>query len=113
MSCRHREHERGADTRSLDRLSKQAGAKQFHSRFPVQIDVLMRDRSRRIEDLVFRYCVRFKRQNRQLPATALTGSSPLDRIPVNIQSMHAGERHSRYRGTGKSLGFRRVSNLSI
>jgi hypothetical protein len=59
MSCRHREHEHGADTRSLDRLSKQPGAKQFHSRLPVQIDVLMRDTSRRIEDLVFPQCVRF------------------------------------------------------
>jgi hypothetical protein len=41
-------------------LSKQAGTKQFHFGFPIQIDVLMQDTSRRIEDLVSPQCVRFK-----------------------------------------------------
>jgi hypothetical protein len=33
MACRHRQHEGGADTGSLDRLSKQAGTKQLHREF--------------------------------------------------------------------------------
>src|ERR1700688_375355 len=51
MARRHRQHEDGADAGRLDRLPKQAGAKQFHSRFP-QIDVPMKDTSPPIEDLV-------------------------------------------------------------
>jgi hypothetical protein len=60
MARRHRQHECGADTSSPDRMCKQAGAKQFHIEFPIQIDVLKRDTSRRIEDLVSPQCVRFK-----------------------------------------------------
>jgi hypothetical protein len=41
MACRHREQERGANTSGLDGLSKQAGIKQFHVAFPIQIDVLV------------------------------------------------------------------------
>src|SRR5215213_5473593 len=60
MACGGRQQERGADASSCDSLTEQAGTKQFHCRFPHQIDVLCKDTSRRIEDLVFPQYLRFK-----------------------------------------------------
>src|ERR1017187_6354442 len=45
----------------------------FISRFPIQIDVLLKDTSRRIEDLVSPQCVKVQMTNLPLPAIALTG----------------------------------------
>jgi hypothetical protein len=53
MACGDRQHERGADASSCESLTKQAGTKQFHRDFSHQIDALLQDTSRRIEDLVF------------------------------------------------------------
>src|SRR5450759_691822 len=45
----------------------------FISRFPIQIDVLIQDTSRRIEDLVSPQCVRFKMTDPSPPLIGLTG----------------------------------------
>src|ERR1017187_6633763 len=45
----------------------------FISSFPIQIDVLVKDTSRRIEDLVSPQCVKVQMTNLPLPAIALTG----------------------------------------
>jgi hypothetical protein len=58
-----RQHERGTDAGNSECLTEQAGTKQFHREFSHQIDVLSQDPSRRIEDLVSRQYLRFKRQN--------------------------------------------------
>jgi hypothetical protein len=60
VARRHRQHQHGADTGSLDRLSEQTGTKQFHIEFPIQIDALIEDTSRHIKDLVSPQIVRFK-----------------------------------------------------
>src|ERR1019366_1808646 len=45
----------------------------FISSFPIPIDVLIQDTSRRIEDLVSPQCVRFKITDPPLPVIGLTG----------------------------------------
>jgi hypothetical protein len=60
MADRNLQHERGGDTSGLYHPCKQAGAKQFHIGFPIQIDVLVAETLRRIEDLVSLQSVRFK-----------------------------------------------------
>jgi hypothetical protein len=60
MACGNRQHERGTDASSCESLTEQAGTKQFHCSFPIKIDALCKDASRRIEDLVFPQYLRFK-----------------------------------------------------
>jgi hypothetical protein len=60
MACGNRQHERGADAGRGESPTEQAGTKQFHREFSHQIDVLGKDTSRRIEDLVFPQYLRFK-----------------------------------------------------
>src|SRR6185312_5020946 len=60
VACGDRQHERCADAGRCERLTEQAGTKQFHREFSHQTDVLGKDTSRRIEDLVFSQYLRFK-----------------------------------------------------
>ncbi len=62
IACGDRQHERGADAGRRESPTEQAGTKPFHREFSHQIDVLCKDTSRRIEDLVFPQYLRFKWQ---------------------------------------------------
>src|SRR5262249_14992684 len=61
VASRHRQHQCGANAGSLDRLSKQTGAKKFHIVFShSKLTLSPKERSRHIDALVSRWQARFK-----------------------------------------------------